>query len=61
MYDAWADRNQRGTAPMRSKLALCATSQKTAGAVAPVCLQRECRVRVGGHSWHIAPLSYIED
>ena len=32
-----------------------ATSRETASAVAPVRLQRECRVRVGGHSSHVVP------
>ena len=53
--------NQRGTAHARGKLACFATSRETASAVAPVRLPRECRLRVGGHSSHVAPRLCIKE
>ena len=44
----------------RGKLACVATSRETACAVVLVHMPREGRVRDGGHSWHVAPWSYIE-
>ena len=45
------------TAALRAcgKVACVATSRETASAVARACVPRECRVRVGGHSSHVAP------
>ena len=57
---AYADHNQRGTACARGKLACFATSRETASAVALVRVPRECRLRVGGHSSHVAPRSCTE-
>ena len=44
----------------RSKLACFATSRETATAVALACVPCECRLRVGGHSSHVAPRSCAE-
>ena len=54
---AQTDRNQGGAARERGKLACCATSRETASAVALENVPRECRLRVGGHSSHVAPRS----
>ena len=42
------------------KLAWYATSRETAGAVTIVHVPRECQLRVGGHSSHVAPESCPE-
>ena len=56
LFDStYADCSQRGTARARCKLACFATSRETASAVALVRVPRECRLRVGGHSSHVAP------
>ena len=44
----------------RGKLTSFATSRKTARAVPPVRVPRECRVRVGCHGLHVAPRSCAE-
>ena len=59
-YRSWADLNQRGTARARVKLALFATSREAASAVALARVPRECRLRVRGHSSHVAQQSFAE-
>ena len=50
--------NQRSKARARSKLECIATSRETASAVPRARVPCECRLRVGGHSSHIAPRSF---
>ena len=52
-----ADHKQRGTARARLTLACYAGSRETASAVALARLPHEFRLRVGGHSSHVAPRS----
>ena len=56
-HSVWVNRNQRSTARARFKLACFAISWQTASAAALARVPRECRLRVRGHSSHIAPRS----
>jgi len=56
-HSTYGNRSQRGMARARGELACFATSRETDSAVALIRVPRECRLRVGGHSSHVAPRS----
>ena len=58
-YVAYAVHHQHDTARAR-QLAYYTISRETATAVALVRVPRECRLSVGGHSFHVAPRSCTE-
>ena len=59
-HSAAGDRGQRDTALARDEFACFPTSRETACAVALTRRSRECRLRDGGQSTHVAPRSCME-